>query len=359
MRSIEYFISLLTMGLKNKFTIFFIIFLNFIYSSKSKSNDCICTEKSHEEHYCDSDFAMKVFVQSVEDKEVNDKSYSVQVTKIFEKNDVKNDVKNDGENDEENDGENDGKNDGKNKVNDQQNFHSNENEYDLKNQSFEMKTLEKMTEKSNSSNLNNNTIITHIYTLKDTSDCGRRLKVGKTYVITGWIDGNKARTTSCHYAKEPQEMTLKETFFFLLDYKNKNCSNERDHHNHHHSQQHHHHHHPHNPRHQSTTAATTEEECDEDGADGADKKRDFFPNKPELSAKPFVCPTEDISRGCKGSTDCLYPNPKSCNTFIHCIPNPDGSGTPVVKTCQSGHEWNNMKKVCDWPQFSTCLKKGY
>ncbi len=356
MRSIENFISVLAMGLKIFFSIFFIILSCFFYLSESIS--CVCTQMSHEEGYCDSDFTMKVIVQSIEDKEGNHLSYSVEVLKIFEKND------------------------GKNKVNDNQNFNLNRKDNDLKKEFFEMKTVKKIVENSKKINLNNNEfflndkILMQIYTPKDISACGRRLKVGKTYVISGWFDGNKARTSSCYYAKEPQEMTLKETFFFLLDYKNKDCrkSNKRHPHGHHHpggdgNHHHGHHHHHHTTTQKITTAATIEEPCDEttattteepcDDTDQIKKEENAFPKKPELQAKPFVCPKEDISRGCKGSTECLYPNPSSCYTFIQCVPKPDGSGTPVVKVCPPGLEWNDRKKECDWPQFSTCLKNSH
>ncbi|WP_437760038.1 carbohydrate-binding module family 14 protein [Sorangium sp. So ce1389] len=69
----------------------------------------------------------------------------------------------------------------------------------------------------------------------------------------------------------------------------------------------------------------------------------------------FVCPREDIAAtGCRGPKDCLYANPESCNTFIECIPNADGSGAPVVRPCLSGLEWNDNEKQCDWPAYSTC-----
>ena len=76
------------------------------------------------------------------------------------------------------------------------------------------------------------------------------------------------------------------------------------------------------------------------------------------SASDFVCPREDIAAtGCNGPKDCLYPNPDTCNTFIQCEVNSDGvTGTPVVRDCPAGLEWNDNKKECDYPANSTCPK---
>ena len=79
-------------------------------------------------------------------------------------------------------------------------------------------------------------------------------------------------------------------------------------------------------------------------------------NKVQAETTDFVCPTEDIaSTGCQGPKDCLYPNPDSCTTFIQCEVNADGTtGTPVVRDCPSGLEWNDNNKECDYPTSSTC-----
>ncbi|KAF7334978.1 Carbohydrate-binding module family 14 protein [Mycena venus] len=72
----------------------------------------------------------------------------------------------------------------------------------------------------------------------------------------------------------------------------------------------------------------------------------------------FVCPAEDIANtGCLGPKDCLYANPNNCNTFIRCIANADGTGTPVVLPCLLELEWNDNKKECDFPENSTCPPK--
>lgn len=76
----------------------------------------------------------------------------------------------------------------------------------------------------------------------------------------------------------------------------------------------------------------------------------------------FVCPREDIANtGCKGPKDCLYPNPQNCNTFIQCVPQPDGSGNPVVMPCAPSNpplEWNDNKKECDYPGQGTCPRQS-
>jgi hypothetical protein len=72
----------------------------------------------------------------------------------------------------------------------------------------------------------------------------------------------------------------------------------------------------------------------------------------------FQCPRADIvNTGCKGPKDCLYPNPNNCNSFIQCVPQPDGSGKPQLMPCPADLKWNDNKKQCDWPQDSTCGNK--
>ncbi|CAF0738572.1 unnamed protein product [Adineta steineri] len=74
------------------------------------------------------------------------------------------------------------------------------------------------------------------------------------------------------------------------------------------------------------------------------------------SASDFVCPEEDIiNTECKGEKDCLYLNPQSCNSYIHCEVNADGlTGTPTVMSCAASLEWNDNTQECDWPENSTC-----
>ncbi len=82
------------------------------------------------------------------------------------------------------------------------------------------------------------------------------------------------------------------------------------------------------------------------------------PTTPPPSGDNFVCPRDDIANtGCMGPKDCLYPNPANCNSFIQCVPQPDGSGKPQVMPCPARLEWNDNKKECDWPQDSTCPNK--
>ncbi|OBT84842.1 hypothetical protein VE02_07291 [Pseudogymnoascus sp. 03VT05] len=73
-------------------------------------------------------------------------------------------------------------------------------------------------------------------------------------------------------------------------------------------------------------------------------------------AAPFKCPISDIViTQCRGPKDCLYPNPGSCNTFIQCSASADFlSGTPAIKDCLPGREWNDKEKKCDVPEKSTC-----
>jgi hypothetical protein len=78
-------------------------------------------------------------------------------------------------------------------------------------------------------------------------------------------------------------------------------------------------------------------------------------DKAQGQTSGFVCPVEDIANtGCTGPKDCLYPNPGSCNNFIQCTPNADGTGTPVLTPCPSSLEWNDNKKECDLPDDGTC-----
>ncbi|OBT80428.1 hypothetical protein VF21_00840 [Pseudogymnoascus sp. 05NY08] len=73
-------------------------------------------------------------------------------------------------------------------------------------------------------------------------------------------------------------------------------------------------------------------------------------------AAPFKCPISDIViTQCRGAKDCLYPNPGSCNTFIQCSASAGFlSGTPAIKDCLPGREWNDKEKKCDVPEKSTC-----
>ena len=101
---------------------------------------------------------------------------------------------------------------------------------------------------------------------------------------------------------------------------------------------------------ETTTEAKTD--APTDGPSSTSK-----PSSPSGGDGPdFVCPVEDIANtSCKGPKDCLYPNSENCNSFIQCTVNADNkTGTPVVMPCPSGLEWNDNKKVCDWPVNSTC-----
>ncbi|KFY20867.1 hypothetical protein V491_03356, partial [Pseudogymnoascus sp. VKM F-3775] len=75
---------------------------------------------------------------------------------------------------------------------------------------------------------------------------------------------------------------------------------------------------------------------------------------------PFRCPISDMMlTQCRGEKDCVYPNPMSCTSYIQCSVGPNMlSGSPAVKNCLIGHEWNNKDKKCDVPEKSTCPVKA-
>lgn len=64
----------------------------------------------------------------------------------------------------------------------------------------------------------------------------------------------------------------------------------------------------------------------------------------------FECPEEDIAGGCKGPKDCLYPHPSDCGLFIQC----NDAGVAYEMPCPAGLQWNDNKKICDYPHQSTC-----
>jgi hypothetical protein len=103
------------------------------------------------------------------------------------------------------------------------------------------------------------------------------------------------------------------------------------------------------------TDSTTDTPIDSTTDDLTDSTTDTPTDAPTTSSSEFVCPKEDIANtGCKGQKDCLYPNPESCDSFIQCVPQSDGSGIPQEMPCPAGLEWNDTKKECDWPEDSTC-----
>jgi hypothetical protein len=74
----------------------------------------------------------------------------------------------------------------------------------------------------------------------------------------------------------------------------------------------------------------------------------------------FICPPDDIAATqCMGPKDCLYANPTSCTSFIHCEVNADGvSGLPTIQDCPDGLKWADDIKECDFPSSSTCALRG-
>ncbi len=76
-------------------------------------------------------------------------------------------------------------------------------------------------------------------------------------------------------------------------------------------------------------------------------------------AEVFTCSEADIeATGCKGPKNCLYPNPENCETFIQCVPQPDGSTKPFVIKSFSRLLWNKKVKICDCPQSSICSEES-
>jgi hypothetical protein len=55
-------------------------------------------------------------------------------------------------------------------------------------------------------------------------------------------------------------------------------------------------------------------------------------------ASDFVCPAEDIANTqCSGPRDCLYPDPKSCTSYINCEVSADGTtATAYILDCPAG-----------------------
>lgn len=62
-----------------------------------------------------------------------------------------------------------------------------------------------------------------IYTARDPTACGLKLQIGEIYMLTGWLEGAKLRTSSCHYAKNHYKLDLIEKLFWLVGHKKKHC----------------------------------------------------------------------------------------------------------------------------------------
>ncbi|KAF1816669.1 hypothetical protein P152DRAFT_133332 [Eremomyces bilateralis CBS 781.70] len=81
--------------------------------------------------------------------------------------------------------------------------------------------------------------------------------------------------------------------------------------------------------------------------------------RPDPYVKSFVCPEEDIiqTNGCLGPKDCLYAHPNDCYSYIQCVHDPeDDTWKPLWLPCQGGLEWNDIEKICDWRDKSTCRR---
>ncbi|KAK3722270.1 hypothetical protein QZH41_005183 [Actinostola sp. cb2023] len=71
--------------------------------------------------------------------------------------------------------------------------------------------------------------------------------------------------------------------------------------------------------------------------------------KPEILIEPESSP--DPSMFCLTLPDGLYPDPSSCNRFIHC----HQSGRTTFKRCPSWTLFNPAIKVCDWTRNVKCV----
>ena len=78
---------------------------------------------------------------------------------------------------------------------------------------------------------------------------------------------------------------------------------------------------------------------------------------PALSQFPitsgYPCPQDEIAAtGCRGATDCLYPNPSNCNRFVQC----NDAGIAYDMPCVADLHFNEKTRQCDWPANSGCTE---
>lgn len=62
----------------------------------------------------------------------------------------------------------------------------------------------------------------------------------------------------------------------------------------------------------------------------------------------YSCPSP--VNGCRGPTDCLYKFPGDCTKFFHC----SAGGQAFIMDCPIGTQWNDIKRICDWPINAHC-----
>jgi hypothetical protein len=72
-----------------------------------------------------------------------------------------------------------------------------------------------------------------------------------------------------------------------------------------------------------------------------------------ISQSDFTCPKNDIASGCKNATECIYSDPNACNQYIKCT----AGGVVVRFICPKKLLWDDINKICNWPELSTCPNK--
>jgi len=138
-----------------------------IFCSISSSLGCDCPERSLEQKFCDSDFAIKIFVKSREIEFETDLRYKIDFLEFYDK----------------------------------------DNNPEVSSQ------LLKEFKLGDS-----------IWSADYDPDCLSELKEGKNYTLTGKLEGVKAFTNKCEFGKESDSLSGEEKLFFSGGYKLKNCS---------------------------------------------------------------------------------------------------------------------------------------
>jgi hypothetical protein len=188
------------MFLKRIKTLFLFLFI--LYFNVTETSGCKCKRKSFLKHFCDSDFTMKGKVKSIEtDENSLDIRYVIDVFKFYERKSSLNSIldifvhhKKTGE---------------KNLFNNKTEESTDEKYKGINENIKEKKFEEKIFTTSKK-------YFSYIYTSKDPYACGKNLTLEKTYIIGGWFEGNQARTSSCHYARQNYAMDSTEKLFFLF-----------------------------------------------------------------------------------------------------------------------------------------------
>lgn len=141
------------------------LLLAVLFCSISYSLTCECLPRSLDQAFCESDFAIQLFVKSKEISFKSDLRYKIDVLKLYSKNE-------------------------------------NETKDFLDKFPFE----------------------DTIWTGKNDPTCVRKFEEGINYTITGNLDGSKAITSLCEFGKESELLNTEEKLFFSDGYKMKDCS---------------------------------------------------------------------------------------------------------------------------------------